>query len=363
MGISYKDAGVDIDKGDEMVSNIEKTVNATQGPEVLSGLGGFGACFVPDLSNYKDPVLISGTDGVGTKLKIAFMSDKHDRIGIDLVAMCVNDILAQGAKPLFFLDYLASGKLNPEQMSDVVTGIAAGCKKAGCALIGGETAEMPDFYNRGEYDMAGFSVGIADKNEIITGKNINSGDMIIGLASNGIHSNGFSLVRKILFDHCNYKLDYIPKNWNHNLKTELLKPTQIYVKSVLKLISEFKIKGIAHITGGGLIENIPRILPEDMTAILEEENWPDLDIFNLIQSSGNVAVREMYRTFNMGIGMVLIVDADKGKDILNRALKLGEKAYLIGEVASLNKYKNSSQEQNNKNYLINEKQIKIIKGK
>ena len=353
MGISYKDAGVDIDKGEEVVAKIKDEVSATHGPEVLSGLGGFGGLFAPDLSGYKEPVFVSGTDGVGTKLKIAFMSGKHDTIGIDLVAMCVNDILAQGAKPLFFLDYLASGKLDPAEMSEVVTGIARGCKKAGCALIGGETAEMPDFYDDGEYDMAGFTVGLVDRNEIISGKDIKEGDFLIGLGSNGIHSNGFSLVRKVLFDHCNYKLDFKPEDWNHNLKEELLKPTRIYVKTVLELLADFKIKGIAHITGGGLLENIPRILADDLAASLVEKSWFRPKVFNFIKEKGNIAKKEMYRTFNMGIGMVLIVDPKIGEKVLNKATELGEKAYLMGKVKHKNNFDKKGE------YFINEDQIKI----
>ena len=332
MGFSYKDAGVDIDKGDEVVNKIQGEVESTHGPEVLKGLGGFGALFAPDLSSYDDPVFVSGTDGVGTKLKLAFMSGKHDSVGVDLVAMCVNDILAQGARPLFFLDYLASGKLNPDEMTQVVSGIASGCREAGCALIGGETAEMPDFYNDGEYDMAGFAVGIVDKNEIISGNNIEAGDLVVGFGSNGVHSNGFSLVRKVLFDHCNYDLSYIPKGWSHSLQKELLKTTKIYVNTVMKLINEYDIKGIAHITGGGLVENVGRILPDNLRATIKKKSWFKPDIFELIQKEGKIEEREMYRTFNMGIGLVLVVRAEKADSILNKAVELGEKAYLIGEI-------------------------------
>ena len=353
MGISYKDAGVDIDKGEEVVNKIKDEVSATHGPEVLSGLGGFGGLFAPDLSDYNEPVFVSGTDGVGTKLKIAFMSGKHDTIGIDLVAMCVNDILAQGAKPLFFLDYLASGKLDPEEMSEVVTGIARGCKKAGCALIGGETAEMPDFYNPGEYDMAGFTVGLVDRDNIISGKDIKDGDFIIGLGSNGIHSNGFSLVRKVLFDHCDYELDFKPEDWDHNLEEELLKPTRIYVKTVLELLAEFEIKGIAHITGGGLLENIPRILADDLVGSLVEKAWFRPKVFDFIKDRGDVAKKEMYRTFNMGIGMVLVVKPEIGEKLLNKATELGEKAYLIGKIRDKENIDEKAE------YIINENQLKI----
>lgn len=335
MGFSYKDAGVDIDRGEEVVEKIDDLVKSTYGPEVLSGLGGFGALFAPDLSQYSEPVFVSGTDGVGTKLKLAFMSGKHDTVGIDLVAMCVNDILAQGAKPLFFLDYLASGRLNPDQMSQVVSGIAAGCREAGCALIGGETAEMPDFYDSGEYDMAGFTVGMVDREKIITGEEIKSGDLIIGLGSDGLHSNGFSLVRKILFEHAGYDLNYRPEGWKDSLGKKLLKPTRIYVKPVLKLIDKFAIKGIAHITGGGLIENIARILPEKLRAILNTDSWFRSKIFDLLQTEGEIEKKEIYRTFNMGIGLVLIVRKEKAEIILNKAVELGEKAYLIGKIEKM----------------------------
>ncbi|WP_459168597.1 phosphoribosylformylglycinamidine cyclo-ligase [Natronospora cellulosivora (SeqCode)] len=330
--MNYKDAGVDIEAGNKTVSMIKKDVESTFTKGVLTGLGGFGGLFAPDLKDYEEPVLVSGTDGVGTKLKVAFMMDKHDTIGIDLVAMCVNDILAQGAKPLFFLDYLGTGKLEPEKAAEVVKGIAEGCKQSGSSLIGGETAELPDFYQKGEYDLAGFSVGIVDKKNIITGENIKAGDKIIGLASSGIHSNGYSLVRKILFEIAGYKYDQHLEELDEVLGIELLKPTKIYVKSVLELINNFEIKGIAHITGGGFIENIPRILPKGLAASVKKGSWPIHEIFKLLQEKGKVVEKEMYRTFNMGIGMVLIVPEDECDEILKIANELGEKAYIIGEV-------------------------------
>lgn len=332
MGINYKDAGVDIDAGNEAVSRIKKDVESTFGTGVLTGLGGFGGMFAPDLKGYEEPVLVSGTDGVGTKLKLAFMMDRHDTIGIDLVAMCVNDILAQGAQPLFFLDYLATGKINPGKVEKIVSGIATGCKRAGCSLIGGETAELPDFYKKGEYDLAGFTVGIVDKENIVSGNNIKTGDKIIGLASNGIHSNGYSLVRKIFFEIAGYELEDNPAKLDCSLGEELLKPTRIYVKPVLQLIDKFNIKGIAHITGGGLYENIPRILPEGLTAKIDRNSWPVPEIFKLIQETGNVKEKEMYRTFNMGIGMIIVVDEEEVNNILAIIGELGEKPYIIGEI-------------------------------
>lgn len=332
MGINYKDAGVDIEAGNKTVSMIKKDVESTFTKGVLTGLGGFGGLFAPELKNYEEPVLVSGTDGVGTKLKLAFMMDKHDTIGIDLVAMCVNDILAQGARPLFFLDYLATGKLEPEKAAEIVKGITEGCKQSASALIGGETAELPDFYKTGEYDLAGFSVGIVDKKNIITGEGINEGDKIIGLASSGIHSNGYSLVRKILFEIAKYNQDDYLEELDEVLGIELLKPTRIYVKTVLELIEEFRIKGIAHITGGGFLENIPRILPEGLAASINKGSWPVHKIFNILQKEGKVEEKEMYRTFNMGIGMILVVSSEESEKVLNLANQKDEKAYLIGEI-------------------------------
>ena len=332
MGFTYKCAGVDIDAGKKAVAMIKKDVEATFSPAVLGGLGGFGGLFAPELTGWKRPVLVAGTDGVGSKLKIAFMHQQHTTVGIDLVAMCVNDILAQGAKPLFFLDYLAIGQLQPARVAEIVQGISKGCQEAGCSLIGGETAELPDFYQDGEYDLAGFVVGIVEQDKIITGQGISPGDQLIGLASSGLHSNGYSLVRKLFFEVGDYQLTERPDGLEDNLGKELLKPTRIYVKSVLALLNKYRVKGIAHITGGGLIENIPRILPTGCQALLKKGSWPIPPIFNLIERMGGVAEEEMYRTFNMGIGLVLIVAAEQAEEIRQTAEGLGESAYRLGEV-------------------------------
>jgi phosphoribosylformylglycinamidine cyclo-ligase len=276
--------------------------------------------------------LVSGTDGVGTKLKIAFALNKHDSVGIDLVAMCVNDIIACGAKPLFFLDYISIGKLSEKVAVELIKGIAGGCKMAGCALLGGETAEMPDFYPEGEYDLAGFAVGIVEKSKIIDGRKIKEGDSVIGIASNGLHSNGFSLVRKVLFESNKYKIDDKGSSFEQYLGEELLCPTIIYVHPVLHLLGKYKILGIAHITGGGLSENIPRILPEGVAARINQKSWPKPPIFSLIQKEGKISDEEMYRTFNMGIGMVLIVRADKTEQIINELGQMDFPSYIIGKV-------------------------------
>lgn len=332
MGLKYSDAGVNIDAGNQFVKMIKKDVEETFSPAVLKGIGGFAALYAPNLSGYKEPVLVSGTDGVGTKLKIAFMLDKHDTVGIDLVAMCVNDILTIGARPLFFLDYLAVARLETEKASAIVSGIARGCKEAGCALIGGETAEMPGFYQPGEYDLAGFAVGIVDREKMITGDGIEAGDKIIGLASSGLHSNGYSLARKVFLEK--EKLDlYEPLGkGGEPLGEILLSPTRIYVRTILKLMEEFDIKGLAHITGGGLLENVPRILPEGLTARIEKDSWPVAGVFRELQRLGGIAEEEMYRTFNMGVGMVVIAGKEEAEGILEAARALGEEAYLIGEI-------------------------------
>ena len=332
MGLSYKDAGVDIDAGNKSVELMKKDVESTFGPEVLTGLGGFGALFQPDLGAYEEPVFVSGADGVGTKLKLAFKLDKHDSIGRDLVAMSVNDILAQGAKPLFFLDYLATGKLDAEKTAQIVRGIAAGCKDAGAALIGGETAEMAGFYQEGEYDLAGFAVGIVDKKKIITGENIKEGDLILGISSDGLHSNGFTLARAALFDRAAYDYQAEIEGLENNLGRELLKPTRIYVKPVLKIIDKFEINGIAHITGGGLLENVPRILPEGLQAVVDKKSWERPKIFDIIKEAGDIEEKEMFRTFNMGIGMVLIINQSDKDELLSEIEKLGEKAQIIGQI-------------------------------
>ena len=330
---TYKDAGVDIDAGNRFVEMIKPLVKSTMRPEVRTDIGGFGGLFSLNTDKYKNPTLVSGTDGVGTKLKLAFMLDKHDSVGIDLVAMCVNDIIVQGAEPLFFLDYFATGKLAPEKAAEVVKGIAAGCKMAGCALIGGETAEMPGMYPEGEYDLAGFTVGVVDRDNLIDGSSIHEDDVIIGLASSGLHSNGYSLARKILIENLNLPLDRPVKGMDIPLGEALLTPTKIYVKSILNLIRDFTIKGMAHITGGGLLENIPRVLPNHCKAILRKGSWEIPALFELLREGGNIDELEMYRTFNNGIGMVLIVNKDEVEDIISRLQGLGETASVIGKIA------------------------------
>jgi phosphoribosylformylglycinamidine cyclo-ligase len=332
MAITYKDAGVDIDAGDRFVQKIRPFVKATMRPEVLTDIGGFGGLFA--LKKYRNPVLVSGTDGVGTKLKIAFLMKKHDTVGIDLVAMCVNDIVVQGAEPLFFLDYFATGKLRPEEHSLVVKGIAEGCKQAGCALIGGETAEMPSFYGDGEYDLAGFAVGVVERNKVVTGAKIRPGDLLIGLASSGLHSNGYSLVRKVLFDKAGYGVeDILTELGGPTLGEVLLTPTRIYAKTILALQKEYDIRGMAHITGGGITENVPRILPKGAKAVVHMGTWDVPPVFKLLKKKAGVDNDEMYRAFNMGIGMVLAVPKQQADKIVKKAAKLGEKAFLIGEVA------------------------------
>ncbi|MEF3310775.1 phosphoribosylformylglycinamidine cyclo-ligase [Paenibacillus sp. GYB004] len=332
MSEAYKQAGVDIAAGNEAVVRMKKHVQKTFRPEVLTELGGFGALFGLNKDKYEEPVLVSGTDGVGTKLKIAFAMDKHDTIGIDAVAMCVNDVVVQGAEPLFFLDYLACDKVVPEKIEAIVKGIADGCLQAGCSLIGGETAEMPGMYGEGEYDIAGFTVGIVDKKKIIDGSTIAPGDVILGFASSGVHSNGFSLVRKLLLQDKGYKLQDEVAELGGKLGDTLLAPTKIYVKPILAMLEKVTIKGMAHITGGGFLENIPRVLPEGVNAQIEYGSWPILPIFKLLQESGNVSNNDMFRTFNMGIGMVLIVPAEQADEAIRLAEENGEKAYRLGTV-------------------------------
>ncbi len=332
--ITYKDAGVDIDAGNHFVDLIKPLVKQTSRPEVLTDIGGFGGLFSLNNSKHKRPTLVAATDGVGTKLKLAFMLDKHDSVGIDLVAMCVNDIIVQGAEPLFFLDYLATAKLSPPQAVEVVKGIAEGCKQANCALLGGETAEMPGMYSGGEYDLAGFSVGIVDNEKIIDGSTISKGDQVIGIASSGLHSNGFSLARKVFIDTLKLDLDSQPEELDQPLGLELLTPTKIYVKSILNLIKNFNIKGIAHITGGGLLENLPRVLPSNCKAIIKRNSWEKTAIFEMLRQGGNIPDEEMYRTFNYGIGMVLVVTPEETEDVIGRLAGLGEQAYLIGEITT-----------------------------
>ncbi|MDY6848215.1 MAG: phosphoribosylformylglycinamidine cyclo-ligase [Thermodesulfobacteriota bacterium] len=329
---TYKEAGVDIEAGNRFVQMIKPLVKATSRPEVLTDIGGFGGLFSLNAGKYKKPTLVSSTDGVGTKLKLAFLMDKHDTVGIDLVAMCVNDIVVQGAEPLFFLDYLATGKLAPEKAVEIVRGISAGCVEAGCALIGGETAEMPGFYNEGEYDLAGFTVGVVDDNDIIDGSTITVGDKIIGIASSGLHSNGFSLARKVFFDSLNLTVDSHVDELGEVLGEALLRPTRIYVKTILNLIRDFQIKGMAHITGGGLLENVPRVLPRNCCARIERDAWPKSALFEMLREQGNIDETEMYRTFNYGIGMALIVPTEQADDIMVRLSGLKEEAFLIGEI-------------------------------
>ncbi|MBI5938354.1 MAG: phosphoribosylformylglycinamidine cyclo-ligase [Betaproteobacteria bacterium] len=327
-GLSYRDAGVDIDAGDALVDRIKPHAKKTLRPEVLGGIGGFGALF--ELTGkYKEPVLVSGTDGVGTKLKLAFELNKHDTIGQDLVAMSVNDILVQGAEPLFFLDYFACGKLDVNTGEQVVAGIAKGCELSGCALIGGETAEMPGMYPPGEYDLAGFAVGAVEKARIITGKTIRPGDAVLGLASSGPHSNGYSLVRKIV-EVSGAKFD-APFH-GKTLGETLLEPTRIYVKPLLGLMNELPVKGLAHITGGGLLENIPRILADDLTAVLDGQAWQFPPVFQWLMEQGKVELREMHRTFNCGIGMVLVVDANDAERAAEFLAKQGETVYRLGRI-------------------------------
>ncbi|GGF96797.1 phosphoribosylformylglycinamidine cyclo-ligase [Paenibacillus albidus] len=332
MSEAYKNAGVDIAAGNEAVERMKKHVKRTYRPEVMTELGGFGALFGLNKDKYEEPVLVSGTDGVGTKLKIAFAADRHDTIGIDAVAMCVNDIVVQGAEPLFFLDYLACDKVIPEKIEAIVAGIAEGCHQAGCALIGGETAEMPGMYSEGEYDIAGFTVGVVDKAKLVTGASISAGDTVIGLASSGVHSNGFSLVRKLLLESGGYGLNDVVDELGAPLVDVLLAPTKIYVKPLLALLEQLPVKGMAHITGGGFIENIPRMLPDGVNVEINYGAWPILPIFDLLQKQGDVSNRDMFTTFNMGVGLVLVVDVANGERALELLKASGEEAYIIGTV-------------------------------
>ncbi|MEH7503514.1 phosphoribosylformylglycinamidine cyclo-ligase [Neobacillus drentensis] len=331
MANAYKQAGVNIEAGYEAVERMKKHVQKTSRAGVLGSLGGFGGMFDLSALQLKEPVLVSGTDGVGTKLMIAFWMDKHDTIGIDAVAMCVNDIVVQGAEPLFFLDYIACGKAEPEKIEAIVKGIADGCEQAGCALVGGETAEMPGLYSENEYDLAGFTVGACEKSQLITGETIQAGDVLIGLASSGIHSNGYSLVRKVFNDWS--LLDFVDE-LGCTLGEELLKPTKIYVKPILSALKKFQLKGMAHITGGGFIENIPRMLPAGLGAELNEKSWNIPPVFKLLSSHGQIEFQEMYNIFNMGIGMVIAVDRENAADLLEHFRQSGETAYEIGVVTS-----------------------------
>ena len=329
---SYKDAGVDVEKGDAFVQAIKPIVESTFRPEVLTKIGGFAGCVSLNLERYKKPILVSSTDGVGTKLKIAFLMDRHDTVGIDLVAMCVNDVVVSGAKPLFLLDYFATSTLDTEKTTKVVSGIVKGCIEAECSLIGGETAEMPGFYKEGEYDLAGFAVGIVENSQLIDGSSVTVGDKLIGIASSGLHSNGYSLVRKLLLDQHKMELEKRVEEIGEILGEELLRPTRIYVKTVLNLTRDFHIGGIAHITGGGITGNLPRIIPKGCKAIVHRGTWDIPPIFSFLKEKGKISEEEMLRTFNNGVGMILIVRPKEVEDILDRLHSLGEKAFIIGEV-------------------------------
>ncbi len=328
---SYKEAGVDVTAGYKSVELMKKHIAKTTTEGVISGIGGFGGLFEPNLSAMEEPVLVSGTDGVGTKLKLAFLLDKHDTIGIDCVAMCVNDVVCGGAKPLFFLDYMALGKNEPEKVAEIVSGVAEGCVQAGCALVGGETAEMPGFYPVDEYDLAGFSVGIVDKKKIIDGSELAEGDVLIGLASSGVHSNGFSLVRKV-FDINEVTINKTYDELDKPLGETLLTPTKIYVKPLLALIEKCNVKAVSHITGGGFYENIPRMLKDGMSAKIVKSAVPVLPIFNIIQREGDISEHDMYNTFNMGVGMVIAIDKNDVDTALQVLENAGEKAFVLGEV-------------------------------
>ena len=332
---SYAAAGVDVTAGYEAVRRIKPMVESTYIPGVMGTLGGFGGMFAPDLSGMKKPVLVSGTDGVGTKLKLAFLMDKHDTVGIDCVAMCVNDIICGGAMPLFFLDYIACGKNDPARIADIVNGITEGCRQAGCALVGGETAEMPGFYPVDEYDLAGFSVGMVDEEKIIDGKSLSEGDVLIGLASSGVHSNGFSLVRKVFdVEHADLKTPMDELN-GKSLGDALLEPTRIYVKAVKAVLGAgVDVHAVSHITGGGFYENVPRMMVDGLTAQIKLDSFPTLPIFSLIQKAGNIPARDMYNTFNMGIGMILAVPAAQAQAALDALAAAGETAYQIGSVVA-----------------------------
>ncbi len=329
--LSYRDAGVDIDAGAELVEQIKPHVARTMRPEVMGGLGGFGALFEIPLDRYSKPVLVSGTDGVGTKLKLAMQMNRHDTIGIDLVAMCVNDILVLGAEPLYFLDYYATGKLDNAVAADVIKGIAEGCHQAGAALTGGETAEMPGMYSEGDYDLAGFCVGIVEKDQIIDSSKVSAGDALIGIASSGPHSNGYSLIRKVLEVS---NADLSQPCGDTSLGEALLAPTRIYVKSIHTVLEQIDVHAMSHITGGGLLENLPRVMPENTRARIGKNSWEMPEVFRWLQEQGNIDSQEMYRTFNCGIGMVLVVAAEDAENTIETLEKAGEKAFMLGEITS-----------------------------
>lgn len=329
---TYRDAGVDIDASDDFIRRIKPLVRSTFRPGVHTEIGGFSALFSVPVLNMKKPMLVSSTDGVGTKLKVAFMMDRHDTVGIDLVGMSVNDIVICGAEPLFFLDYFATGKLKPDTAVEVIKGITQGCNEAGCSLVGGETAEMPDFYADGEYDLAGFVVGAVEEDKIIDGSQVSLGDKAIGVASTGLHSNGFSLVRKIFFNQLGLSVHDKMPGTDDNLGETLLTPTRIYVKTVLNLIRDFPISGMAHITGGGLTDNIPRILPDSCRLRIDKESWPVPKVFQVLQEAGGISETEMFRTFNMGIGLVILCPESECDNVMIRLRGLNEKAFVIGEI-------------------------------
>ncbi len=330
--LTYTDAGVDIDKANKLVDAIGEIAKQTLRTGVMSDIGGFGGLFSLNLANLERPVLVSSTDGVGTKLKIAFMRDKHDTVGIDLVAMCVNDIIVQGAKPLFFLDYLSMGKLDNQRATDIITGIAQGCKQAHCALLGGETAEMPGFYRENEYDLAGFAVGVVDNSKIIDGSEIRVGHKLIGIGSSGLHSNGYSLARKVCFEVLGLQSDAHVPELGKTIGEELLTPTIIYAATIKALLKDLPIHGIAHITGGGIPDNIVRIVPRACSILIREESWEIPPIFSFLQQAGNISAEEMTRTFNMGIGMIVVVPDHAVVDVMQRIEALNARAYVIGEI-------------------------------
>ena len=330
--ITYADAGVDIEKANKLVDTIGKIAKETYRSGVIGDIGGFGGLFSLNLANLDRPVLVSSTDGVGTKLKIAFLLDKHDTVGIDLVAMCVNDIIVQGAKPLFFLDYLSMGNLDNQRAANIIKGIAEGCKQSQCALLGGETAEMPGFYQDNEYDLAGFAVGVVDNSKIIDGTEIRVGHKLIGIASSGLHSNGYSLVRKICFEVLKLKLDQHIPELGKTIAEELLTPTKIYAATVNGLLKDLPIHGIAHITGGGISENLVRIVPQACSILIRDESWDIQPIFSFLQQAGNISAKEMMRTFNMGLGMIVVVPGNAALDVLQRIEAMNERAFVIGEI-------------------------------
>ncbi len=335
--LTYADAGVDIDKADNLVDTIKKIAKRTKRTGVMGEIGGFGGLFSLNTANMASPVLVSSTDGVGTKLKIAFLMDRHDTVGIDLVAMCVNDVAVQGARPLFFLDYLATGKLNTGTVTDIVKGIGEGCIQADCALIGGETAEMPGFYRNNEYDLAGFAVGLVDNNKIVDGSEIRPGHQIIGIASSGLHSNGYSLVRKICFEVLGLKVDSHVPELGKTLGEELITPTRIYSETIQSLIRDLPIQGLAHITGGGIMDNIVRVIPQACGIAIKRGSWDIQPIFPFLQDAGNMDEKEMMRTFNNGVGLVAVVPEESAQEVLNRLSGSGEKAWAIGEVTKTSK--------------------------